>query len=58
MHATEDAHSIREDIRELREAVATVERLQREANGRHGQDCARPWRPSKGSSVFEGRVFD
>jgi hypothetical protein len=31
---TGDAHSIREDIRELREAVATVERLQREAFGR------------------------
>ena len=41
---TEDAQSIREDIRELREAVATVERLQREANGRLGK--------------IEGRVFE
>jgi hypothetical protein len=40
----EDARSIREDIRELREAVATVERLQREANGRLGKT--------------EGRVFE
>jgi hypothetical protein len=29
---TDDAHTIRGDIRELREAVATVEKLQREAN--------------------------
>ena len=41
---TEDAHTIRADIRELREAVATVERLQREANGRLGKT--------------EGRVFE
>ena len=41
---TEDAHSIRADIRELREAVGTVERLQREANGRLGK--------------IEGRVFE
>jgi hypothetical protein len=41
---TEDAHTIRGDIRELREAVATVERLQREANGRLGK--------------IEGRVFE
>ena len=40
----EDARSIREDIRDLREAVATVERLQREANGRLGKT--------------EGRVLD
>jgi hypothetical protein len=33
---TEDAHSIRADIRELRETLATVEKLQREANGRLG----------------------
>jgi hypothetical protein len=38
---TEDAHTIREDIRDLREAVATVERLQREANGRLGKTEAR-----------------
>jgi hypothetical protein len=38
---TEDAHTIRADIRELREAVATVERLQREANGRLGKTEAR-----------------
>jgi hypothetical protein len=43
-HDPEDARSIREDIRELREAVATVERLQREANGRLGKT--------------EGRVFE
>ena len=32
----EDAHTIRSDIRELRDALATVEKLQREANGRLG----------------------
>ena len=41
---TEDAHTIRGDIRELAEAVAIVEKLQREANGRLGK--------------LEGRVFD
>ena len=41
---TEDAQTIRGDIRELREAVATVEKLQREANHRLGK--------------LEGRVFD
>ena len=41
---TEDAHTIRADIRELRDAVAIVEKLQREANGRLGK--------------IEGRVFD
>jgi hypothetical protein len=38
---TEDAHSIRADIRELRDALATVEKLQREANGRLGKVEAR-----------------
>lgn len=41
---TEDAHSIRADIRELRDALATVENLQREANHRLGK--------------LEGRVFE
>lgn len=40
----DDAHSIRQDIRELREALATVENLQREANHRLGK--------------LEGRVFE
>jgi len=40
----EDAHTIRQDIRELREAVASVEALQREANKRLGK--------------LEGRVFE
>lgn len=40
----EDAHTIRQDIRELREAVASVEALQREANKRLGH--------------LEGRVFE
>lgn len=40
----DDAHSIRQDIRELRDAVAQVETLQREANKRLG--------------VLEGRVFE
>ena len=41
---TEDANSIRADIRELRDALATVEKLQRDANGRLGK--------------IEGRVFE
>ena len=41
---TEDAHTIRQDIRELRDALATVENLQREANHRLGN--------------LEGRVFE
>lgn len=41
---TDDAHTIRGDIRELREAVATVEKLQRETNRRMGK--------------LEGRVFE
>jgi hypothetical protein len=41
---TEDANSIRADIRELRDALATVENLQREANHRLGK--------------LEGRVFE
>jgi len=40
----DDAQSIRQDIRELREAVAQVETLQREANTRLGK--------------LEGRVFE
>lgn len=40
----DDAHSIRQDIRELREAVASVESLQREVNKRLGK--------------LEGRVFE
>jgi len=40
----EDATTIRQDIRELRDAVATVENLQREANHRLGK--------------LEGRVFE
>jgi hypothetical protein len=40
----EDTHTIRQDIRELRDALATVEKLQREANHRLGK--------------LEGRVFD
>jgi len=40
----EDANTIRQDIRELRDAVATVENLQREANHRLGK--------------LEGRVFE
>jgi hypothetical protein len=40
----EDAHRIRQDIRELRDALATVESLQREANHRLGK--------------LEGRVFE
>lgn len=40
----DDAHSIRQDIRELRDAVASVESLQREANKRLGK--------------LEGRVFE
>lgn len=40
----DDAQSIRQDIRELREAVASVEALQREANKRLGK--------------LEGRVFE
>lgn len=40
----DDAHSIRQDIRELRDAVAQVETLQREANKRLG--------------ILEGRVFE
>jgi len=40
----DDAHSIRQDIRELRDAVAQVEALQREANTRLGK--------------LEGRVFE
>lgn len=40
----EDAHTIRQDIRELREAVASIEALQREANKRLGK--------------LEGRVFE
>lgn len=40
----DDAHSIRQDIRELRDAVAQVESLQREANKRLGK--------------LEGRVFE
>jgi hypothetical protein len=40
----EDAHTIRQDIRELRDALATVEKLQREANHRLGK--------------LEGRVFE
>jgi hypothetical protein len=41
---TEDANTIRQDIRELRDALATVESLQREANHRLGK--------------LEGRVFE
>jgi hypothetical protein len=41
---TDDAHTIRSDLRELRELVATVEKLQREANHRLGK--------------VESRVFD
>ena len=40
----EDAHTIRQDIRELRDALAIVENLQREANHRLGK--------------LEGRVFE
>lgn len=40
----DDAHIIRQDIRELRDAVASVESLQREANKRLGH--------------LEGRVFE
>ena len=40
----DDAHSIRQDIRELRDAVAQIEALQREANKRLG--------------LLEHRVFD
>lgn len=40
----EDAITIRQDIRELRDALATVENLQREANHRLGK--------------LEGRVFE
>lgn len=40
----DDAHTIRQDIRELRDAVAQVETLQREANKRLGK--------------LEGRVFE
>ncbi len=40
----EDTHTIRQDIRELRDALATVEQLQREANHRLGK--------------LEGRVFE
>ena len=40
----EDANTIRQDIRELRDALATVENLQREANHRLGK--------------LEGRVFE
>lgn len=40
----EDTHTIRQDIRELRDALATVEKLQREANHRLGK--------------LEGRVFE
>jgi hypothetical protein len=40
----EDASTIRQDIRELRDALATVESLQREANHRLGK--------------LEGRVFE
>lgn len=41
---SDDAHSIRQDICELRDAVAQVEALQREANKRLGK--------------LEGRVFE
>jgi hypothetical protein len=41
---TDDAHTIRSDLRELRELVANVEKLQREANHRLGK--------------VESRVFD
>jgi hypothetical protein len=41
---TDDAHTIRADLRELRDAVATIEKLQREANHRLGK--------------VEARVFD
>jgi hypothetical protein len=41
---TDDAHTIRSDLRELRELVATGEKLQREANHRLGK--------------VESRVFD
>jgi hypothetical protein len=37
----EDATAIRQELRELREAVASVERLQREANHRLGKAEAR-----------------
>lgn len=40
----EDANTIRQDIRELRDALAIVENLQREANHRLGK--------------LEGRVFE
>jgi hypothetical protein len=40
----EDASTIRQDIRELRDALGTVESLQREANHRLGK--------------LEGRVFE
>ncbi len=40
----EDAQTIRQDIRELRDALSTVENLQREANHRLGK--------------LEGRVFE
>lgn len=40
----EDTHTIRQDIRELRDALSTVEQLQREANHRLGK--------------LEGRVFE
>jgi hypothetical protein len=49
---TDDAHTIRNDIRELREAVATVERLQREANGRLGKTEAGCLRLSCGVRGF------
>jgi hypothetical protein len=38
---TDDAHTIRADLRELRDAVATVEKLQRDANHRLGKVEAR-----------------
>jgi hypothetical protein len=41
---TDDAHTIRSDLRELRELVANIEKLQREANHRLGK--------------VESRVFD
>ena len=38
---TDDAHTIRADLRKLRDAVATVEKLQRDANHRLGKVEAR-----------------
>jgi hypothetical protein len=38
---SDDAHTIRADLRELRDAVATVEKLQRDANHRLGKVEAR-----------------